>query len=328
MPTMKPGPVCLLVTVLTVPTVLAGAETARAQVAGGDAAAAAAELFQQGRRALLDQRYPEACARFAESQRLDPKVGTLINLALCENGAGRIAHALARWDEALALARTTADPREPYITAQREAVAPHVPRVAVHLLPEAPAGTQVRLDDEAPLAAIDPTSPIPVDPGHHLFTASATNRASQAFPVDATEGKTVDVVVGPGLELPAESATPLATASSGRVQRIVAYAVAGVGLVGVGIGTVFGAQAISARNDPHCASGVCADEADAQIQRNGVTAGNIATGAFIAGGALVAGGIVLWLTAPRGASTPGRAAAWLHCAPLPGGGILAGGAAW
>jgi hypothetical protein len=325
MPTMRLGPVCLLVTGLTV---LTGAGTARAQVAGGDAAAAAAELFQQGRRALLDHQYPAACARFTDSQRLDPKVGTLINLALCEQGAGRIAHALARWDDALALARTTADPREPYVTEQREAVAPRVPRLTIRLAPEAPAGTQVRLDDDAPLAAIDPASPIPVDPGHHVVTASATSRASQAFPVDATEGATVDVVVGPGIALPPESTAPLAPASSGRVQRIVAYSVAGLGAVGLGIGTVFGAQAISARNDPRCSNGVCADTADQQIQRNGVTAGNIATGAFIAGGALVAGGIVLWLTAPRGGPTPSRTAGWLRCAPWPGGGILAGGATW
>jgi hypothetical protein len=161
-----------------------------------------------------------------------------------------------------------------------------------------------------------------------VVTASATSRASQAFPVDATEGTTVDVVVGPGIELSPESTAALAPAPSGRVQRIVAYSVAGLGAVGLGIGTVFAAQAISARNDPRCSNGVCADTADAQIQRSGVSDGNIATGAFIAGGALVAGGIVLWLTAPRGIPTPSRAAGWLRCSPLPGGGFVAGGASW
>src|SRR5262249_55537702 len=46
--------------------------------------AAAEALFRQGRQAMEAKDFATACPKFAESQRLDPAVGTLMNWATCE----------------------------------------------------------------------------------------------------------------------------------------------------------------------------------------------------------------------------------------------------
>ncbi|NOU28880.1 MAG: hypothetical protein HOO96_13330, partial [Polyangiaceae bacterium] len=46
-------------------------------------------LFREGRKALEAGDYAVACAKFAESQRIEPAPGTLLNLAGCEERSGK-----------------------------------------------------------------------------------------------------------------------------------------------------------------------------------------------------------------------------------------------
>jgi hypothetical protein len=50
--------------------------------------AAATALFDEGRRVMAENHYAEACPKLAESERLAPSGGTLINLADCYEHAG------------------------------------------------------------------------------------------------------------------------------------------------------------------------------------------------------------------------------------------------
>jgi hypothetical protein len=312
--------------------------------ATGDAAAAATELFQQGRQALLDGRLDVACAQLAESERLDPKVGTLFNLAQCEQRAGRLARALQRWDEALDLARKTADQRADLVAAQRAELVPRVPQLSIHAKDREGDGARVTVDDGPARSLADLVEPIHVDPGAHVVKVAQSGHADATYSVTLADGATAELEIqaGPALA-PSVLSTPMQPASAslqwGGTQHVVAYVSTGLGLASVAVGTVFGAQAISARNDPSCNGGVCSTQADAQTQRNGVTTGNVSTGLFIAGGALLAGGVVLWLTAPRmpagaspsrSASRPGLAGLveWVSCQPHPGGALVGVGSSW
>jgi hypothetical protein len=78
----------------------------------------------------------EACSRFAESQRIEPKPGTLLNLALCHEDAGE---ASAAREEFLAVARLSTAPE------QRERLAFALEHAEAM---EARAAEEARIDEE------------------------------------------------------------------------------------------------------------------------------------------------------------------------------------
>nr|HMR07313.1 hypothetical protein [Polyangiaceae bacterium] len=67
--------------------------------------AAAQAAFDDGKRLVEEGRLERACAKFAESQRLDPAGGTLLHLADCYDRAEKTASAFHTYGAALAQAR-------------------------------------------------------------------------------------------------------------------------------------------------------------------------------------------------------------------------------
>ena len=280
-------------------------------------AAAAAELFGQGRDALQRKDYAEACPKLAESQRLDPKVGTLINLARCEEQTGKLAAASKHWADAQALARAVGDARGPYVDAQHEALAPRLAHVVLRIATGSPGDLRVTVDAVV-LPADSLGGPVAIDPGVHSIVASAAGHADARFDVRAVEGQSVELPIeaGPSLPVvepprtPGPTAAPSLEARSSEehtsTRRWIAYGAGGLGVVALALGSVWGIQAINAKGEPGCQNGVCATQAQAQVQNDGRSAGDRSTVAFVVAGVLVAGGVALWLTAPTGARASTR----------------------
>src|SRR5437764_5986851 len=80
------------------------AHVGRAQ--DGMTKATAEALFEDGKRLASAGEYAAACPKFAASQKLDPAVGTALNLADCYEKLGRTACAWAEFRSAEAGARS------------------------------------------------------------------------------------------------------------------------------------------------------------------------------------------------------------------------------
>jgi hypothetical protein len=196
---------------------------------------AAEALFRQAREARARGDYAAACPKFAESQRLDPSVGTLMNLAECEEHEGHLAQAWESWHEALDQLLRTNDERVEIARAHADDLDRRVPRLVVRLAPGA-AGARVERDGVV-LGAPSLGAALPVDPGEHRLVVRSSGHAPGETVVNLAEGERREVVVGVG---PAESGpagaapSPLpdaAGASPWRTTGFVALGVAGVTLV-------------------------------------------------------------------------------------------------
>ena len=276
----------------------------------------AAELFHQGRAALEEKNYEVACPKFAESQRLDPHVGTLISLAECEEATGRLARARGYWQQAIDLARTLVDSRQSVAQERFDQIDRRVPRLTLRSGANLPAERVVRKDD-VEVGRMNLDAPLPVEVGKHTITVSSPGFEASTTVVVLGEGETKEIPIALGPTLPPSppsppgppegTAAPLPAQSKVPI-RAIALVAGSVGIVGIGIGSVFGLEAIAAKSQP---AGTCNPmcDANANARNSALREGDASTVAFIAGGALVAAGVVLWVVAPSGRS-PGAGAGW------------------
>src|SRR5687768_14050398 len=127
---------------------------------------AAMKLFDEGRAELEAGRADAACKKFEQSIRKDPRaVGTLLNLALCNERQGKVASALALFIEAYDRAN------EANQVEQRRAAEEHiatlrtqVPVVAISYAGPHLTGEKLLIDDR--VVAQDERE-VPLDPGPH-----------------------------------------------------------------------------------------------------------------------------------------------------------------
>jgi len=186
-----------LLTLLTLLTLLA--PSARADDAASQQGVAAT-LFDRGRELMDAGRYPEACASFEESQRLDPGGGTLMNLALCRSLQGRTSTATLLFTEALAMARR--DKRDDRVEECQRSLAElkaRVPTVTIVVEPAARA-PRARLAVRLNGSVVPPLAwgaPVPVDPGDVLVEATSPGFAPFTARARVQEGQREEVRVPP-----------------------------------------------------------------------------------------------------------------------------------
>ena len=320
---------------LALGVLLTFAASAPASAAGPPGSPARAEL-ERGYELRRQGNFVEALPHLLQSYRLDPQVKTLINLADSEEHVGKLVDARAHWREAQVDSASGKDIAE---EARRRIAAldARIPTLRIRLADGAPGAT---IDvDGVTLSPADIGTLLPSDPGRRTVAVRLEGHESRRFEVILELGESREVLVAPGPELPASAratptpsgdgapspASPPGPAGSSGALRIVAPVVAGVGVAGLAVGTVFGVTAINKKNAADCPGNVCtAPLGQPATLRDAVGAGNASTIFVVAGAVLVAGGAALWLLAPDA-----RHSLALTAAPSVaqgGGGVLLAGA--
>lgn len=253
--------------------------------------------------------YATACQKFAASHKLDPGVGTSLNLADCYEKSGRTASAWAEFRDAAAAARRAGSKeREQVARTRADSLEKNLARLTI-IERIAHHEQQISRDGAVIDRAVLGTA-VPVDPGDHLVEVSAPGKKKWSKPVDVRPGAQI-VVELPELEAETQTAGAAGAApssdyagsssSKGGTQKVVALVAGGVGVVGLVVGTVFGLQATSKWSD---AKGRCAnppsgcDDEGVRLGDDARSAATLSTVGFAVGAVGVAAGTILWLTAP------------------------------
>lgn|SRR6185369_4977510 len=183
--------------------------------------------------------------------------------------------------------------------------------------------------------------PLPVDPGKHTFQAIGTDLKSDPVTVDVSESgrealtltlKPSPGAVAPGAAAPVPASAPAAaapaatapttppqsTSSGSNGMKIGAYAALGVGVVGVGLGTVFLLKANSKRSD---ADDLCSAPAGCPLSKKSEvdaldsdykTAGTLSVVSYAVGGVgLITGVTLLVLSGGKHAENAAGVTPWI-----------------
>jgi hypothetical protein len=296
----------------------------QAEPSAGDKATAQA-LFDQGKQLAAAGKVNEACPKFEESERLDPGIGTQFHLASCYEQAGRTASAWTLFIDVASAAHAQKQLEREKVARGRAAVLePRLSRITIEV-PDRNRLTDLEVRrDGVSVGRAQWGAPLPVDPGDHTITASATHKRAWQTTVRLTKGGGAMTVTVPALEdAPASAAVgpPVAATeapfrasvppsegqASGR--RTLGLAIASTGAAAAVTGVVLGLLAKSkfdsASEGGRCDATGCDPEARS-IQRTAMSRGNVATVVFVAGAAIAGAGAVIWLTAPRAEATAER----------------------
>ncbi len=307
------------------------AAVARPAFADGDQALARS-LFDSAMTAVKEGRTSgEICAQFAESHRLDPAIGTHFYWAECLEKTGKIASAWGHYtDVAEEAGAAKLEDHAKYARERADALKIRLSKIIV-VIPDdlrATAGLQVKRDGVT-LGPATLGTPLPTDPGKHVFSVSAPGKRTWETTVtvsDQGEGATITVAiptlqeepmvgpVAPGLPGAGAGTSGLGPAAAGGGpgwggRHTAGVVVAGLGLLGVGMGAAFGADAAGKHgaSKAECPSRVGCSARAIDLEDGAKGSAAVSTGTLIAGSLALAGGAVLFLTAgwPSGATTGG-----------------------
>lgn len=299
----------------TLVTLLAAAVLAQAPLAH---AQDADKLFKSARKLVEAGDYTHACPMFAESERLEPAPGTLLNLADCEKNVGQLLSAQEHYRLA-ASGFPKNDPRRAFCAKKADDLDARIAHVTLRLAPGVPDGTVVKRDG---VVFGDLGKSVPMDPRTTSIVVTAPGRVDHSYPLTIKDADSLDLtlqvgdVEAPRVEVvrvegnvtPPETPTPTTSSSPLRPAGIV---VASVGVVSLAAGVVTGLMALDRANTvkTHCntTTNICLDQTGYDAAQDGRVLSPVSTVTFIVGGVLAAAGAVLFIVGGKHAHAATRA---------------------
>ncbi len=302
--------------------------TARAQ------SVEAESLFRAGKQLMKDGKLAEACDKFEASDRLEPSVGTLLNLADCREKNHQLASAWAVFLKASAEAKQSGTDAKREAEARRRAKALE-PRLAYLTISVADSSRVEGLVIKRNGVTVDPAlwnQGVPVDPGTYEITGQAPGLEPWSTKVEvAGEGQKASLEVPrfkrledlqPGVTTthttpvdkpppppkaidtttpetnPPEDQHPNETDQPGTFtgMRKLSIAAAVVGVGGIAAGALFGSKAndLEKQSNAICPTAACSDMHAVQLNKDAQSDALYANVGFVVGGAAIVGAAALW----------------------------------
>ena len=290
-----------------------GVRNVRAQEGSAESSVAAQALFDEAKRLVQHGDFVAACPKFEESERLEPGLGTKLNLANCYEHVGRTASAWILFLEVESDTKRNGQiERQTMAHNRAAALQPKLSQLKVEVPSASRMPGLIVQRDGVPVGAAQWGLPIPVDPGVHSVQVSASGKKPWQVQVTVPADASTHTVSVPLLEAAASAPKPanvLAAKTHSRARRTAVYVSFGVGGAGAVLGSVFGLRAISKNdqsNKPDQCNGDACLPSGGSLRHDARSAGTISTVAFAVSGAALATGVVLLLTdkkdeAPSGA---------------------------
>ncbi len=220
--------------------------------------AVASQLFDEGRVLAHDERWPEACAKFEDSQRRAPAPGTSLNLARCYEKTGKLDHAWQLYRKAVDLAERAGNfVRRDFAQARAEALEPRLAKVVISW-PGNPSVGLVVTWDGRPLERTAQRTTLHAEAGSHRLIASASGNEVFIKHLTLLSGETRTIEIPdllasrPGSDQSAPDSIGVtdrvpvlaSAANRPRVTRdLIMLGLGATGLVATTVGLVFGARA-------------------------------------------------------------------------------------
>lgn len=315
--------------------------------AQGDAAAAD-QLYKEGKALAKKGDYAAACPKFEASYGLDRGLGALINLADCHEQVGKLASAWAEFNEAHDLAKRTKDDRAKYAAERRDKLEPRLPKLRINV--RNPVSSLAVYRGEAQIEAATFGAALALDPGEVVVSVRRGDQTLKSETVTAKESQIATVeldLAAIDAEFPAPAPAPPPTATTtappppppaprplppSGSQKTIGYVVGGVGVAALITAGVLEGLALSKKSkadEPdQCVNGYCSPNGFQTIE-DAKRLATIGQWVGIGGVLFTAVGATLVLTAPSsketaGAKRPARVGASGWIAPSGGGIALSG----
>lgn len=283
-----------------------------------DAGAQAQVLFDEGKRLMDAENYAVACPKLAESQRLDPGNGTLARLATCHEKLGKTATAWSEFAELVTSAQRAGQAdRERFARQRIAALEPRLSRLTIVVPADVATTTGLVVQRDAIVVGVAAWGVgIPVDPGDHTIEASAPGKQAWSTHLvigAANDNKQIAVPALAPVPVPVAAAAPAPVApaaAAGRTnsshrstQKTWGLIVGAAGIVGVGVGSYFGVEALSGSSQAKrtCPNAACSAPSAIQQNNDAKTDARISDVGFALGVAGLVTGSLLYVLAPPSA---------------------------
>jgi len=275
---------------------------------------AAEALFRKAKKLMKQKAFAAACDKFEASERLEPTIGTELNLADCREKNGQLATAWAAFIKVAQTAKHSGDKkREAEARRRVDALEPRLVYLTISVpRPARLAGLVIRRSGAlVDAAAYD--QPVPVDADEYQITAEAPGHERWQHTISI--GKTSKTIDVPTLDAaapepqepqapPARTVEPAARVpepspwtSKRKTAAVISVVGVAAGIAGVALG--LHANDLESQSDARCPTVRCNDETAIERNRSARTEGTLANIGMIGGGALVVGAVVLWILDDR-----------------------------